>query len=83
MAKIMHGKSLRDLDTDKEYLVYYYGSYLESIHAATYTCEGFGKIKYRWNDSKWMTTLYARGSNIALTIVVTVTRIDSSFIIEL
>lgn len=78
MAKILHGKSLSKLDTNKEYLVYYSGKY--SGPSGEQTCEGFGKIKY---SGGWHTYLYVRGNNYAVTITVTVTSINSSFIVEL
>lgn len=83
MAKIMHGKSLSDLDEDKEYLVYYSGWYLGVGSSQKITCEGFGKIKQNWIDRNWHTTLYARGSNNTVSLNVTVTSINTSFIIEL
>lgn len=81
MAKIMHGKSLDDLDTNKEYLVWYSGWFYDSSHSES-TCEGFGKIKRTLGDGEWHIYLYARGSNFR-TVLVTVTSINSSFIIEL
>ena len=84
MAKIMHGKSLSDLDTNKEYLVWYSGTYADrSSRPVERDCEGFGKIKRSQLDGEWYATLYAHGSDADTEISVKVTYIDSSFIIEL